>query len=292
MKVTLVIIVFVFFQFTVFSQYCEEKLSFDVYARNRSFVVAKPSLTIGSHVNAVGFSIENKNTLIPAVEGRKLGLYITTFMSNRFFERSYGIPGISFQGNWGGGLAFGFGDVFPETRNRGGERHRHAIQYFFSFILSSDKTSQPYGGIIYALNFKKGQFVAQLDNDDAYCLVTDKYRTTKGLIGYRGFKESVVGAFFGFNIWTGNLDGTQYTKSGGEDWYALSGYGGGYSHGAIYLKMEYNCYAFSIGYDHEGVRDFIQNGWHALYNRLIVPLVDRKGMLFVSFSFNELMYDY
>lgn len=38
----------------------------------------------------------------------------------------------------------------------------HNIEYYISYIFSSDQTSQTYGGIIYRLNIEKNEFMLQL----------------------------------------------------------------------------------------------------------------------------------
>lgn len=164
--------------------------------------------------------------------------------------------------------------------------HSH---YFFSYILSSDGTSQTYGSIGYKLSLEEREFFVNLDNDDMYLIATDKYRTTKGRIGFTKYtKENTHTFSIGFYLWTGKLDKNLIENRDmerREQIYSLDVYGGEYSHGIAELSYTYNNFKFSLGWDSETIRDGIQNRWHYFYNRPRVPLVDRSDRLFIQITY-------
>lgn len=111
---------------------------------------------------------------------------------------------------------------------------------------------------------------------------------------YIEISPNVYGINTSFYIWTGNLDGTASTNSPNarDNTYALTGYGGDYSHGIFSLGIVYNFLRVSIGYDSEEIRNKIQNGWHHFFNRPRVPLLNRSNRFYfqVSLFNSELQY--
>ena len=271
------------------STFADEKIFFidNFYSYNSDgiFFDIKPSINFGTHENDIGLNIEFYKNII----GNDLFNFSTgLFSSSRLFAQYYGIPGQSIQSNNGLSVIFSFGKEIEREMNV--YNRIHNFEYYISYIFSSDQTSQTYGGIIYRLNIEDIEFIFQLDNDDAYFMMTDKYRTTKGLIGITNSNTNIWGVYLGFNLWTGNLDGT-YIQN--DDFsYTLDGYGGEYSHGIAYLRFRWNNINLSLGYDDEIIRDLIQNNWHKFYNRPYVPLVEKDGCFYLKFSINDIIYDY
>lgn len=256
-----------------------------------------PSLITGTHINGLGMNMyllkRFHKTLEHSIISPNIGVYITpfTYLSN------LGIPDESVHLNLGGDLSLSWGAELDLDRYHSIYREvaRHNFRYYLNYYFSSDGTSQPYGGISYTLSLQKNDLILALDNDDAYFIATDKYRTTKGSIKYIRYTSSYsYGAAIGFLLWTGNLDGTA-TESDGDmrdSTYELTGYGGDYSHGVAELTLFYNNIHISIGYDSETIRDVIQNGWHNFYNRPEVPLVERDSRFYFQVSLNPPKYQY
>ena len=292
-KIALVFIAF--FNSNLFA-FSLENLEFN---RNEQqyYIEISPVLFAGTHVNGMGINTQAGLRLNHRLKEKVISSCLSVHFYPDIYVRYYGIPGNPFQLNTGASYSLTFGKRIDLVNNSWvrTELARHTIKYFFSYYLSSDKTNQPYGGIEYKLNLKNSIFRIRLDNDDCYFLATDKYRSTFGEIEFLHYNtENVYGINTSFYIWTGNLDGTASTNSPNaqDNTYALTGYGGDYSHGILSLGFVYNFLRLSIGYDSEEIRNKIQNGWHHFYNRPKVPLLNRSNRFYfqVSIFNSELQY--
>lgn len=269
------------------------------FTRNdqQHYVEISPVLTVGTHVNGVGVNSQAGLRLNHYLKEKVISSCLSLHFYPDIYIQYYGIPGNSIQLNTGAGYSFTFGRSIDLVNNPWVRTDigRHTIKYFLSYYFSSDNTSQPYGGIEYKLNLKNSIYRIRLDNDDCYFLATDKFRSTFGEMEFLHYNQvNVYGINLSFYIWTGKLDGTESTNAhdARDNSYALTGYGGNYSHGILSLGIVYNFLRFSIGYDSEKIRNKIQNGWHHLYNRPRVPLLNRSDRLYVQITlFNsEIQY--
>lgn len=251
-----------------------------------------PQLQLGSQENSLGIAGEVSLHFPLKAQNSALASRVSLFHSSKAAYSYYGIPQPAYHGNTGLALSFAFGGRGHAINADNPLGYQHNIGYFISYICSSDGTSQPYGGVTYTANNTGWQFRFQLDNDDAYAIATDKFRTTKGVVGFSIYGDHAYGVNLGFRLWTGRLDGTKFLNSLGQEEYSLNGYGGEYSHGILYLQILVDHFGLSFGYDSERIRDLIQNGWHDFYGRPSVPLVDREDRFFIQFSYNEFKYDY
>lgn len=245
-----------------------------------------PSVVTGTHVNGIGLDINYRKKFPIELDytfiSPSIGLYTRPYL----FLTNIGIPGESMQLNIGTDLSICWGRGTEQT---------HTFRYYLNYYFTSNGTNQPYGGVAYTLSLNKNDITFSLDNDDAYFIATDKYRTTKGKIKFlRKTYKYLFGFSIGFLLWTGNLDGTEIDFGGErrDNSYELTGYGGDYSHGIAELSFLFDGITLSIGYDSETVREYIQNGWHNLYNRPIVPLVDRDDKIYFQLSYNHVIYQY
>lgn len=255
-----------------------------------------PTMSFGTHSNGVGFNVIlskkipiylNQTVICPGI-----GIYSTPVA----FITNFGIPDESLQINIGTDISFSWGQKVDSIKSSYfREYSTHSLRYYFNYYFSTNGTSQPYGGIQYCLSLQKNDLIFSLDNDDAYCIPTDKFRTTKGQITFLNYsQENKYGLKLGFLLWTGNLDGTLIENAGDmrDNSYELSGYGGEYSHGIVEMSFIFNEIELSIGYDSETVRDVIQNGWHNFYNRPRVPLVERDNRFYFQIQFSPPKYRY
>ena len=256
------------------------------------YLSLSPVVLAGTHVNGIGAKSEAGWRFFTPINNSLIGGEIGGFAYPMAYATYYGIPGTSVQLQAGGALSVCFGPKSPALANPWTvvPLCMHTITYYLSYYLSSDGTSQPYGGIGYQLNLGSLLFFLRLDDDDAFLLPEDKFRTTKGLAGFRYHDAtSLYGIDLGFILWTGDLNTNAFSTLilSGADVRNLSyslGYGGAYSHGIITLCFVYDFLQISIGYDSDKIRDYIQNGWHYLYNRPHVPLLSRSDRLYLQFS--------
>jgi hypothetical protein len=264
---------------------------------NKYFITLSPVALAGTHVDGIGINSQAGLRLNHITTDKTVSSCVSLHCYPNAYMKYYGIPGNSVQLNTGASLSLTLGRRIDLVNNPWvqTELGKHTFKYFFSYYLSSDSTSQPYAGVEYKLTLKKLIFRIRLDQDDCYFLATDKYRSTMGDIEFLRYNlENAYGMNVGFHLWTGNLDGTATHNAPDlrDNTYALTGYGGDYSHGILSLTLIYNFLRLSVGYDSEEIRNTIQNGWHHFYNRPRVPLVNRSDRFYFQISlFNsELQY--
>lgn len=249
------------------------------------------SIQFGSHQNRVGLNIS-------ASLGRSYAnitfqydlLY--TFKDLGYYERS-------FQHITGVKLATAFNKkpiIFRPLINSPFSRQAfYEFHYHYRYYFNKWNTNQPTGEI--GLNF--GSFFLYHENDLLAAKSVDKFRTAAMRIGYQDSIQSIATSFI---FWTGNKDHPNTKRINSSD---FSRYGyfdlsdnpfGKYSHGI--LAIDYarqlpfgNQIRISSGYDHEKIRNSIQNKfmhdlpvwprkWNTAKSRH-VPMVDQDGKAFL-----------
>lgn len=167
----------------------------------------------------------------------------------------------------------------------------YQFHYFYRYYLNNWNTSQATGEI----GISMGHFFLLHENDLLAAKSVDKYRTAAMRMGYQDSSQSVAASFI---FWTGNKDHPKTKRFNSSD---FSRYGyfdlsetpyGKYSHGILaidYLRQLpfANQIRLSAGYDHEKIRNSIQNRfmhdlpiwprkWNTAKSRH-VPMVDEEG---------------
>lgn len=242
----------------------------------------QPYGSFGTHINSCGLQGEltftKKHHWFKANSSSSLTLYTLGAGS----ISSLGIPGQSLELNSGLNLSFTYGI--------------YSLNYYLSYYITSDKTNQAYGSLMYKIDTGNWEVGLDLGNDDMYFLATDKFRTTKGSIFYRNYtQENLYGISLNFFLWTGDLDGKVLGDESAEArdrYYSMDGYGGDISHGILALALRINDFELSIGWDSEIIRDSIQNRWHYFYNRPEVPMVDRENRFYIQTTFYPKKFGY
>jgi len=176
-----------------------------------------------------------------------------------------------------------------------GNRSFYEFHYLYRYYLNNWHTKQPTGEI----GLKFGHFFLQHENDLLAAKSVDKFRTAAMRIGYQDSVQKISSSFV---FWTGNKDHPNANRINSSD---FSRYGyfdlsktpyGKYSHGI--LSIDYmrqlpfaNQLSLSTGYDHEKIRNLIQNKfmhdlpiwprkWNTAKSRH-VPMVDKEGNAFI-----------
>ncbi|ADR20917.1 hypothetical protein MATR_14570 [Marivirga tractuosa] len=256
------------------------------------------SLQFGSHQNRVGLSLSS-------TFGQSYAN--VSFQYNFFYTfKDFGYYENSFQHIAGIKLATAFDRrpiIFRAISNSPfSSRAFYQFHYFYRYYFNNWNTSQPTGEI--GLNF--GHFFLLHENDLLAAETVDKFRTAALRIGYQDSLQSIASSFL---FWTGNKDDPDTKRVNSSD---FSRYGyfdlsdtpyGKYSHGI--LAIDYtrqlpfgNQLRISSGYDHEKIRNLIQNKfmhdlpiwprrWNTAKSRH-VPMVDKDGNSYLFKEHQEL----
>lgn len=149
---------------------------------NNYYVTLSPVVLAGTHVDGIGVNSQAGLRLNHIMTDNILSSSVSLHCYPNVYLKYYGIPGNSVQLNTGASLSLTLGRKITLINNPWvhTEIGRHTLKYFLSYYLSSDSTSQPYGGVEYKLTLKKSIVRIRLDQDDCYFLPTDKYRSTFG----------------------------------------------------------------------------------------------------------------
>lgn len=183
-----------------------------------------------------------------------------------------------------------------------GNYYFYELHYRYRYYFNQWGTRQPTGEI--GLNF--GHFFFQHENDLLAAKSVDRFRTAAMRVGYSDSIQSIGTSFI---LWTGNKDhpntkrinSSEFTRYG---YFDLSGTPfGKYSHGI--LSIDYtrqlpfaNQLRLSVGYDHEKIRNLVQNKfmhdlpfwprkWNTAKSRH-VPMVDQEGNAYLYQENQEL----
>ena len=249
------------------------------------------SLQFGSHQNRVGLHIS-------AATGQS---YVNvTFQYHMFYTfKDYGYYEKSFQHIAGVKMTTAFSENSSAYRafssSPFSNQYFYEFHYLYRYYFNKWNTNQPTGQI--GLNF--GHIFLLHENDLLAAKSVDKFRTAAMRIG---FQDSVQNIATSFVFWTGNKDDPKAKRFSSSD---FSRYGyfdlsetalGRYSHGI--LAIEYgrqlpfaNQVRISAGYDHEKIRNAVQNKfmhdlpiwprkWNTAKSRH-VPMVDQEGNSFL-----------
>lgn len=249
------------------------------------------SLQLGSHQNRVGINLSTSlGQTFANVTLQYDVLY--TFKDLGYFEKS-------FQHTAGIKLTTAVEEkrvnYRPAVNSPLSNHAFYEFHYLYRYYFNKWNTNQPTGEI--GLNF--GHFFLQHENDLLAAKSVDKFRTAAMRIGYQDSVQSISTSFI---LWTGNKDHPNTKRINSSD---FSRYGyfdlsdtpfGKYSHGI--LAMDYarqlpfaNQIRVSAGYDHEKIRNAIQNKfmhdlpiwprkWNTANSRH-VPMVDKEGNSFL-----------
>lgn len=245
------------------------------------------SMQFGSHQNRVGLNISTSLGQSYANITLQYDL-LYTLKDFGYFEKSLqNLLGLKFA------TAFGQKSInyrsivnFPFSSQAFYEFH-----YLYRYYFNKWNTNQPTGKI--GLNF--GHFFLYHENDLFAAKSVDKFRTAAMRIGYQDSVQSIATSFI---FWTGNKDDPNTKRINSSD---FSRYGyfdlsetpfGKYSHGILAIDYSRqlpfaNQIRFSTGYDHEKIRNSIQNKfmhdlpiwprkWNTAKSRH-VPMVDQDG---------------
>ncbi|MGM0581070.1 MAG: polymorphic toxin type 23 domain-containing protein [Bacteroidota bacterium] len=245
------------------------------------------SLQLGSHQNRVGINLSTSLGRPYANITLKYDL-LYTFKDFGYFEKSFQhIAGLklstAFQEN-----PINYRSIANSPFNND---YFYQFHYIYRYYFNKWNTNQPTGEI--GLNF--GHFFLYHENDLLAAKSVDKFRTAAMRIGYQDSIQSIATSFI---LWTGNKDHPNTKRINSSD---FSRYGyfdlsdnpfGKYTHGI--LAIDYarqlpfgNQIRISSGYDHEKIRNSIQNKfmhdlpiwpqkWNTAKSRH-VPMVDQEG---------------
>ncbi|WP_375581290.1 polymorphic toxin type 23 domain-containing protein [Marivirga tractuosa] len=250
------------------------------------------SLQFGSHQNRVGLNISTSLGQSYANITLRFDL-LYTLKDLGYYEKSFQhIAGLKLS------TAFqekSMDNYRPFANSPFSNDFFYEIHYFYRYYFNKWNTNQPTGEI--GLNF--GHFFLQHENDLLAAKSVDRFRTAAMRIGYQDSVQSIATSFI---FWTGNKDDPNTKRINSSD---FSRYGyfdlsdtpfGKYSHGI--LAIDYtrqlpfaNQIRFSTGYDHEKIRNAIQNKfmhdlpiwpkkWNTAKSRH-VPMVDQDGNAFL-----------
>ena len=170
----------------------------------------------------------------------------------------------------------------------------HSLSFAFNSYLTTDRTSQ-ITGIVYYEYLAKDFFWGIEFENDVFVPVNDKYRTG-GLEFKYGYKLKTTPTSspsiewltfsFGFIIWTGEriIERSQFNRNIIIPLF----YGKEYSHGILYLSLNWKHIQISLGYDSEEIRSALQNGFHFVINDGMIPIIDREDRWFLQVKFFDL----
>ncbi|SMG17741.1 toxin 23 [Marivirga sericea] len=271
------------------NSYAQEK---SIKNGNLSFYVrAGISLQIGSHQNRLGSYFSSSIGKSYANLTIRYDL-LYTFQDLGFYEKSFQqIVGVK----WASAFQQYSTIYRPYIDSPFSNDHFYEFHYFYRYYFNKWNTKQPTGEL--GLNF--GHFFILHENDLLAAKSVDKFRTAAIRIGYQDSVQSIATSFI---FWTGNKDHPN-TKRINSSSFSRYGYFdlsdtpyGKYSHGI--LAIDYarqlpfgNQLALSAGYDHEMIRNVIQNKfmhdlpiwpkkWNTAKSRH-VPMIDQNGDAFL-----------
>jgi len=249
------------------------------------------SLQLGSHQNRVGFNI---STTFGQPYANLTFHYdlLYTFKDLGYYEKSFQHIGRL-------KLSTAFLEkpsVYRSISNSPfGNQYFYEFYYTYRYYFNNWDTNQPTGEI--GLNF--GHFFLSHENDLLAAKSVDKFRTAAMRIGYQDSIHSIATSFI---FYTGNKDDPNTKRINSSD---FSRYGyfdlsetpfGKYSHGILAIDYSRqlpfaNQIRLSAGYDHEKIRNAIQNKfmhdlpiwprkWNSAKSRHI-PMIDQEGNAFL-----------
>lgn len=166
---------------------------------------------------------------------------------------------------------------WPELKVRSSLSIRLAWRQYFD----GWGTSQALGSLGLAYSTDDWSLGFLYYNDFFAFLNKDEYRTAAGEIAFafRAWeKDCVIAA--GLKLWTGAAIGN--LKRGEFYDMSLSPVGSDRSAGILYGGFRIDFLGVELGWDAESIRNFFQNGLHALMDDGSVPLVDRPDRLYVA----------
>jgi len=260
--------------------------------RNANFYVrAGLTMQIGSHQNRMGAQISGTFGESFANIGFQYHV-LYTFSDLGYFEQS--VQHI-------GGLQLSSSFVKNDAKYRSitdspfGNDRFYEFYYLYRYYFNNWNTQQPTGEL--GLNF--GYFFLKHENDLLAAKSVDKFRTAAMRLGYRDSVQSIATSFI---FWTGNKDHHKTKRINSSNFSRYGYYDlsetpfGRYSHGILSLdymrQMPFgNQVMISAGYDHERIRNAIQNQfmhdlpiwpkkWNTAKSRY-VPMVDQNGNAFL-----------
>ncbi len=256
------------------------------------------SLQFGSHQNRVGINLSTSLGQSCANINFEYDL-LYTFRDLGYYEKSFQqIAGLKFA------TAFEEKSINyrPIINSPFSSQAFYEFHYQYRYYFNKWNSDQPTGEI--GLNF--GHFFLQHENDLLAAKSVDRFRTAAMRLGYQDSVHNIATSFI---FWTGNKDHPNAKRINSSK---FSRYGyfdlsdtpfGKYSHGI--LAVDYsrqlpfaNQLRFSVGYDHEKIRNSIQNKfmhdlpiwprkWNTAKSRH-VPMVDQDGNSFLYKENQEL----
>jgi hypothetical protein len=258
------------------------------------YVRAGLSIQFGSHQNRIGTHLSTSfGQAYANITIRYDFLY--TLKDLGYYEKSFQhIIGLK----WASALQQNSSVYRASLNSPFSKDYFYEFHYFYRYYFNKWNTNQPTGEL--GLNF--GHFFLMHENDLLAAKSVDKFRTAAMRIGYQDSVQSIATSFI---FWTGDKDHPNTKRIRSSD---FSRYGyfdlsenpyGKYSHGI--LAIDYvrqipfgNQFRLSVGYDHERIRNAIQNKfmpdlpiwprkWNTAKSRH-VPMVDQDGN---SFLFKE-----
>lgn len=240
-----------------------------------------PTITTGTHINGLGGDLM---TGIKLVEKKKYTLSMHSRSGSKFFVSYLGISGSSLLLEQQFELGLSWGALFKAFSFRSENLRRHNLSYYFIGYYATDKTSQLSGGLKYKYHTDNIEINFVFENDFLAFLLRDEYRTFAAeLNSIKQLKNNSFGVGTGIILWTGTTQGLGFLSKGQV--YDMSRqYGGTFSSGIAYIKLYYNNMWFSMGYDSEGIRAFVQDSFHDLIDDGRIPSLNRKGRIYVQFS--------
>ncbi|HET7839726.1 MAG TPA: polymorphic toxin type 23 domain-containing protein, partial [Rectinemataceae bacterium] len=159
------------------------------------------------------------------------------------------------------------------------------IRYEWICYRDSWGTSQLGGRLEFVWQTGSGSLGLAFHNDLFGLLVRDEYRTAALELasGFRALGAD-CSASVGMRLWTGSTWGQGRLHWGQSYAMTLHPPGAGYSAGILYAGFRWGMVRLELGWDSEGIRDFIQNGTHRIIDDGKVPLVDRAARPYIALS--------
>jgi hypothetical protein len=256
------------------------------------------SFHIGSHQNRIGLNLSSSVGNYYANIRFDYDL-LYTFQDFGYFEKSVQhITSLKFSTAFKEGLT----TYKSISDSPFGNQYFYEFHYVYRYYFNDWNTRQPTGEI--GLNF--GHFFIIHENDLLAAKSVDKFRTAAMKLGYQDSVQNISSSFI---LWTGNKDHPNTIRINSSD---FSRYGyfdmsenpfGKYSHGILSINYARqislgNKIRFSAGYDHEKIRNLIQNKfmhdlpiwppkWNTAKSRH-VPMVDKNGKAYLYRSDQKL----
>lgn len=229
------------------------------------------SLQFGTHIQQIGLKVQGYYTdYFAQLNGGSLFLFNLSNLGQRsyFLESRFNLGVLVLAGQRDAIPTFILDGLNHQTD------YRYGLGYNYVWYFDQAHTSQRSGGM--AIHIQ--QFSMLLENDFYAGQGKDRFRTSHAQLSYH---TEVWNFSLNTHLWTGETGGTTKSTSKESRTYKdLSGLPyGKTSHGIIHISADYlfffgNVMSLDAGYDHERIRNGLQNKF--MHNKKFIPTKYRK----------------